>query len=195
MFTMTDFQMQVNRDRNKSVTRTNQICSAGWIAGIVSKQKFQLLGKTREPLAQHSVCSFVGSCDSQPGRIPNTSSYQLPVFSYQFPIPPRNSQNRMRSGAHMSRELRYGWQIVTSRANCAAAVAVACHQLLCPVSLTSAAEIMPNSLLPERRRRERRSGNLVLRYGFRFGFGCCCIGRYFVSQTLPALLTVNNFAF
>ncbi|XP_016929465.2 diacylglycerol kinase 1 isoform X4 [Drosophila suzukii] len=88
----------------------------------------------------------------------------------------------MRSGAHMSRELRYGWQIVTSRANCAAAVAVACHQLLCPVSLTSAAEIMPNSLLPERRRRERRSGNLVLRYGFRFGFGCCCIGRYFLHN-------------
>eukprot|EP00099_Drosophila_melanogaster_P014863 NP_523654.2 diacyl glycerol kinase, isoform G [Drosophila melanogaster] len=73
-------------------------------------------------------------------------------------------------------ELRYGWQIVTFRTNCATAAAVACHQLLCPVSLTSAVEIMPNSFPPEGRRRERRSGNLVLRAG------CCCIGKYFLHN-------------
>ncbi|XP_026835477.1 diacylglycerol kinase 1 isoform X2 [Drosophila erecta] len=76
----------------------------------------------------------------------------------------------------MRQQLRYGWQIVTFRTNCATAAAVACHQLLCPVSLTSAAEIMPNSFSPEGRRRDRRSGNLVLLAG------CCCIGKYFLHN-------------
>ncbi|XP_017025191.1 diacylglycerol kinase 1 isoform X5 [Drosophila kikkawai] len=92
----------------------------------------------------------------------------------------------------MSWQLRYGWQIVTSRANCAAvavAVAFACHQLGRPVSLTSAAEIMPNLLLPQSQRPQERHERHELQERPGRGlrnllqrFGCCCIGKYFLHN-------------
>ncbi|XP_026842604.1 diacylglycerol kinase 1 isoform X3 [Drosophila persimilis] len=99
----------------------------------------------------------------------------------------------------MSWQLRYGWQIVTSRANCSAASA-ACHTLAtrsmgavyyqqCSVSLTCTAEKMQNLLVPQRRKQEqdrqeqqeqqekqpkRMPGNFLLR--------CCCICKFFLHN-------------